>query len=166
MAIQREIASAIVAVMQTVEAVGQVHNRNKYNASWDKFFDQFAYNWNGQKQVRGWYLSIPTVTATSGEGDSFDSHWDTYDYVIRGLMSYSDGGETEPAFEDLIYTVRDVLQAQGTFGLVSAPDRVVDGSIAVTIPTVDMRTFGSVLMHYCEMHLQVTVNSDVVWVSP
>lgn len=162
---------AIVSVIKGVPNTGNVYDRVKYNSNWQRFRDDFLFAdpATGYTQVRGWWITIP-VLSEYPQGRSFDAHWHNYTYPIRAVMSYSDKGDTEPVFNDMIWKVFDQLHDQGTLGLgpnnptidqFGNPAFVIDGSIDVAVPVVDMRFFGSILCHYAEMRMQVGLADQV-----
>jgi len=88
--------------------------------------------------------------------------WHTYTYPIHAIMTYSDQGDTEPRFNDMIWTVQSSLVQHGFLGLGPQNPQpngshVIDGTVEVAVPTVDLRFYGSILCHHCEMLLTVGV---------
>jgi len=162
MGIQAYIRDALVKVIQSVPDTGQVHNRYKYASDWNVFLDKFTVTIAGKKQIRGWWISIPTLPGGLNY-DSFETHWHNFVFPIRAIMGYSDTDDSETEFENMIYAVHGKLHEQGVLGLGPlqlAPtiDQVIPGgSIDVILPLIDIRTFGSVLCHYAELYLTVGV---------
>lgn len=167
--IAESVKQQIVTLIKGLPRTGNVYDRVKYTSNWQNFKDQFAFvdPSNGMQQIRGWWITIPTLLEGESDGNTFDTHWHNYQYPIHAVMSYSDKGDTEPAFEEMVYSVYQKLHFQGVLGL--GPDNpvngsvVIDGSIGVTIITIDMRMFGSMLCHHAEMRVTVGVAEPVVW---
>jgi len=155
------VRDALVTVIESITNIGKVYPTNKYAADWAHFNDIFSVNIGGNKQIRGWWLSPPTVTGSS-RGDTFDAHWRTYTFTVRGVQSYKDSLDTETTFTLNVYAVFDLISRQGTLG---QPD-VIDGSIEVRVPLIAFRMFGSTLCHYAEITVDVGVNDPVNWVRP
>jgi hypothetical protein len=162
--IQEALKQAIATIVKAQPKTGQVYDRVKYSANWQRFKDQFA--WvdaeTGYTQIRGWWITLPTMTENSRDA-SFDMHWHNFTYPLHAVMSYSDSGDTEPDFNNMIWSVFEVLHQQGTFGLGSVNgDVVIDASVDVSVPTVDFRFYGSILCHHAEMRVTVGVGSPYV----
>jgi len=155
------LRTAIVAVMLAVPDVGNVYDHVRYSAGWSNFLDNFGWaNSSGENVVRGWWLSGPTIS--SGPTSTFDQLTDTYTFTVHGVMTYTDSSDTDATFAALVTAVRDKLYTQTTLAQGSAA--VVPGSVELDAGLVDMRMFGSYLVHYCEMQLSVEVEqTPVVW---
>lgn len=167
--IQKAIRDQIVTLIQSVHNPGNVYDRYKYSSNWQTFLDQFAWQDldSGYKIIKGWWVSLPTMTENI-PGRSFDEHWHNYTWPIRGIMSLSDRGDSEDAFDTMLWAVVEVLHDQGTLGQgpgVRADSHyVVDGSTEVEAPIVEIRQFGSTLCHYCELRMTVGVAHPVVFI--
>lgn len=157
--IKDSIREALVTLIESATDAGIVHNRIKFSADWTTFLNHFGWvDDEGRNQVRGWWLSIPTMP-TVGRG-TYNSDSEIYTFPIRGIMAYKDSEETEPAFQELIYRVFRILQKQDDLDIgVVGTDYFVDGSIVVTMPVVELRQYGSILCHYCEIHFACEVIS-------
>jgi|SRR5688572_831887 len=157
--IKDSIREALVDLIEELTDVGIVHNRTKFSADWTVFLNNFGWvDTAGRNQVRGWWLSIPTMPSI-GRG-TYNSDSEIYTFVVRGIMSYKDSEESEPVFQELIYRVFRHLQKQSDLDVgIVGNDYFVDGSIVVTMPTVELRQYGSVLCHYCEIHFVCEVIS-------
>lgn len=167
--IQEAIKQKIVALISGVSGTGNVYDRLKYTSNWQRFLDDFAYinpDTGRREAARGWWVSIPSIEDYE-EGKSFDAHWHNFIYPIYAVMAYSDKGDSEPAFNNMIWSVFDLLHEQGVLGLGPAnpvldaqgsPSFVIDGSIDVDMPNIpELRFFGSVLAHYTEFRITVGV---------
>jgi hypothetical protein len=165
--IRGAIRDNLVTLISTIPDSGSVYNRAKYSSDWGRFFENFQYQNRGKRQIRGWWLTIPLFIPgnfTGGGGDSFDQNWETYDYRIRGIMSFVDTDDTEAEFEDLIYRVFVTLQQQAAHGAYLVVDgaHTIDGAITVAMPIVEYRMFGSTLCHYCEISYRISLCFPVV----
>jgi hypothetical protein len=162
--IQELIKQRIVTSINLVPNTGNVYDRIKYSSNWQRLGDDFFYSdpETGRNQVRGWWVTIPTLREDL-RLRSFDAYWHTYMYPIHAIMTYSDQGDTEPRFNNMIWSVQAGLIKHGFLGLgpqFPQPDGtwVIDGTVEVSVPTVDVRFYGSVLCHHCEMQLSVGVS--------
>lgn len=154
MTIQSDVRLAIIQVLNTLPEVGMVYDHYKYSSDWTRFLDQFGWiNTSGIKQIRGSWISIPTVRR--GTTTTFDQKTDLYNWPLRSIMSFSDRDESEKDFEDLIYLIRSTLVAELNFG----ESVVIPGFVEVDIDTVDIRTFGSVLCHYAQFNIMMEAQS-------
>lgn len=172
--IVEQVKQAIVKTITAQSNVGRVYDRVKYSSNWQNFRDQFLYAnpSNGMTQVRGWWVTIPNMTDYP-TGRTFDTHWHIFTYPIHAVMSYSDKGDTEPDFNNMIWQVFDVLHDQGVLGLgpgspvidqFGSPSFVIDGSIDIEVPTVDMRFYGSMLCHHAEFRMSVGIADQVQFI--
>jgi|SRR6516225_6792725 len=157
MGIQVDLRNAIVARMNSVDEVGVVHEKTIYANSQDTFLDNFATIIDGNRQIRGWWVSPPTVFSAANPNIEFNVETDTLDYAVHAVMGMSINSDSETEFTDLVYRTRDALRVMVDWGLTE----VIKFSTIVTVPTLDLRQFGSVLCHYCELHVQVNVGIDI-----
>lgn len=156
MTVQSDIRLAMAGILDAIPNIGMVYDHYKYSSDWSKFLDQFTISIGGNRQVRGWWLSIPTISVPQSQYQTFgsDGDVDTYNWPLRGVMTFSDANGSETEFEDLIHLVRNTLRHQLTLGL---PSEIVPGAINVVVPLIDIRSFGSYLVHYCEMSVTMDV---------
>jgi len=143
--------------MNTVDEIGVVHEKTIFSNSQDTFLDQFTTIIDGNRQIRGWWVSPPTVFNAVNPDTTFDFPTDTLDYAVHAVMGMSMNSDSETEFTDLVYRTRDALRVMVDWGLVE----VIKYSTVVSVPTLDLRQFGSVMCHYCELHVQVNVEYDV-----
>lgn len=166
MGIEADVRQAVVTLIQGIPNIGNVYDRYKYSSNWQSFLDQFMWQDpdTGFRAPRGWWVSLPTMTEYP-QGRSFDEHWHTYTYPIRGILGVSDKANSEGSFDTLIWQVVDVLHDQGTLGQgpgVRADQKyVVDASPDIDVPIVEIRAFGSTLCHFTEMRFSVGIAHPV-----
>lgn len=161
MTVTDDIRLAIVRIVSGVPNAGNIYPHYKYSSNWRDFLGQFSFtDENGLPIYRGGWISIPTVR--QGPESTFDSVTDVYTWVIRLVSSLSDKYNSEERFETLIYLIRKTLYQHTTLGLSST--EIIPGTVEVRIPTVDIRRFGSPLVHYAELVLTVEANvTDAVY---
>lgn len=159
---QDDLRLAILGILQSVPNIGNVYPHYKYSSNLKDFLGQFSWNdENGLTQYRGGWINIPTVR--TGPTTTFDQPEDLYTWPVRLLMTLSDRYNSEERFENLVYLARKTIQQHLTLGLPSV--EVIPGTVVVNIPTIDIRRFGSALVHFCEMSIDVEVNvTDMVFV--
>jgi hypothetical protein len=139
-----ELRNAVADKLYAVPGVGRTHNRLRYAADWKTFLDLLASNVTGNRQVRGWWVERER---REDEYHSFGTMNQTHIFIVRGILGFSDAADTDSTFGDVVDAVMD--QLGGT---------TITGAWHVAAPTLrvtDLRQFGSVLCHYCEIELPV-----------
>lgn len=109
------IRDALVALLLTVPAVGQVFNRERYIRDEAKFRVLYLYQPPDQfeQQLRGWWLRrTQTQERTLAVGRNLEVHT----WHIRGYMALADEAASELAFDALVEAMRAALRANPTLG--------------------------------------------------
>jgi len=149
------IRANIKTLLEAVTNVGQVHDYERWASTYDVFLDRFKYDVGAQTQIRGWTI---TCTGMELENRPFQDASDptdamfylTYPYIIRGYFGVDDSEATE---KSALLIVIEVLQA-----LIEGRDSLGAGVQYVTMPVLDIyeyRVFGSALVHYAEISMNV-----------
>ena len=144
------IRDDVQSKLQTIPDVGIVNGRSRFTAEWSRYIQFFK---DASGRIKGWEITRKAVPEHL-RGAFFAHH----QLVLRGFLGFQDQAATDDQFQDLIDTVREVFrQAQPPAGapwLYQNGDNPEDS--CVQVPIIDERMFGSVLCHYCEIHLSVT----------
>lgn len=149
MATYSTLRNALKSQIETVANVGTVQNRLRYASKWDEYLDQYAATVSGTKQVRGWWLERERVEDSYTA--AFGRHNRGHTFVVRGILGLRDGSDTDSTFGDL---VDDVMAAITGMRITGAWE------VGPTLARVqDIRQFGSVLCHYCE--IQTVIEEDL-----
>ncbi len=159
MGVYSDLRDAVKARVESVSNVGTVHDRQRYNSNWDKYLEQFAGTFTNVKQIRGWWVTWDGVPEVDGEAAAMGVAAETYAYTIRGIQGMDDGAGTEKTFCDLVENVKNAIRDRKDVGIAA----VVDYSVRVTIPVLQLRQFGSVLCHYAEIKVEADVRSEVTY---
>ncbi len=148
-----DLRDALVARINTVANIGLVHNRERYSSNWTDYLAQFASTISSQKQVRGWWVTWDGIPAAWEDGSAFGRIAEQYVFTVRGVQGMDDSANTEGTFGDLIEAVKAAIRNQASLSVAG----VESYSIIVTVPTLELRQFGSVLCHYAELRVVLTV---------
>lgn len=111
--------AALVALLQTVPDVGQVHARERFAKDEAAFRALYLYTpAGGAPQLRGWWLRrVATSTTSVSSARTLDVH----SWELRGFMAFDDAAASELAFDALIESMRAAVAADPTLGGVAAP---------------------------------------------
>jgi len=137
------IRTKIKTVLSGVTGIGKVYNRERYASQWADFISLFKTSAN---KIDGWVMQMRD--ADEEEGTS-RTNYRTYAFVLRHFYGFDDANSSQITFEDFNETVCNTFRA--------LPD--LDGVVVMSEPpkvTIsELRMFGSVLCHYCEILLEV-----------
>lgn len=138
------IRDALAARLETVTDAGKVHQRGRYKPAWTTFIALFTATIGGTKQVRGWWPERERVEVVDDEFGQ--TNW-RHTFVIRGVLGVNDETDSDATFGALVEAALTALT-----GITIA------GAWSVSPPALraqDMRLFGEVLCHYCEIAIVV-----------
>lgn len=149
------IRAAIVAMHQAVPGVGQVHDRERYLRTEDKFSELYVYDPAGgaARQLRGWWWRrVSTEEKTIGTGTTMNVHT----WQCRGYMALNDAEASELAFDELIEAFRAAVRADPSIGGVCEQSPYMDGDGTDGVQVVDAGpvTFCGVLCHSAVLQLR------------
>lgn len=110
-----QVRAAIVARLETVPAIGRVHDRERHTKNQREF--QALYHWTApdadKPQVRGWFLvhrSTDRREPRVGRVTLADS------WQISGLIEWDDSAAPDLALDPLIDAITDTFSAEPTLG--------------------------------------------------
>ena len=157
-----DIITAVKARVDTVTNIGSTHAYQRYNANWAEHLDQFKATIGGTVQLRGWVVTMEQSTPIQGrvEQSRYGAIRRTYNVLIVGLLGLSDSAATETTFLNLVEAVMDALDSRKDLSLTEVEDYGVGPA---SLRTYDIRQFGSVLCHYCEIVLAVQTEKAVTY---
>lgn len=139
------IRQQIYTILSGVPGVGKVYDYERWSVDWTKFVTLFQDSASGR--ILGWEMSRVAVES------QFLSRVEeevTHRFVIKGYLGLKDADATEKLFNGLIEAIRAAFRGNVTL------NGVAELATPLTAPIIDVRTFGSVLCHYAELHLAVT----------
>lgn len=148
-----DLMTAVVARINTVSNVGQVHPRWRYSATWDVFLDQMK---SSGGDILGWMVTLPQIDSLPS---SFGANERLYSIEVFGIQKVYDGDNTEASFLALTEAVMDALDGRKDFAL----SNVIDYSIGPTSAKFDNRMFGSVLCHSVQLTVPVRLKKAVTY---
>ena len=154
-----DIRDAIVTRIQTVANVGTVHNRLRWSSNVSDYLDTFTSSIGGQVQTRAWMVTWEGIPEAWADPSAFGRIGERYVFTVMGIESFKDSAATEGTLYDLVELVKEALRNRKDFGLAN----VVDYSVRVTVPTLEVRQFGSVLCHVAELKVEVDVVQAVTF---
>ena len=155
-----DIITAVKARVDTVTNVGTSHAYQRYNANWSDHLDQFKATIGGVVQIRGWIVTMEAAMPIQGtvERSRYGAIRRTYNVLVVGLLGLSDSATTEATFLNLMEAVMDALDGRTDLGLTAVEDYGVGPA---NLKVYDIRQFGSVICHYCEIALAVETEKAV-----
>lgn len=140
------IRTEIFNILSSVTDIGKVYDYDRWATDWSAFINFFKTIIAGKEHIRG--FEIIRTSAPAAYDDNAEETT-THQYRIRGYMSLKDADATEKTFNNLIEAIRDKFRFN--FDL----NGKCEFAGPVSVDVVDVRTFGSVLCHYCELTLPV-----------
>lgn len=145
MATLAQIRAAIVAKLEGVAGIGNVHDRERYADRHSELKTLFV---TGGK-VLGWVVRrVRTQEFSPAVGRYVVRHG----WQIRGYMSFDDSASSETAFDDLIEDIRDAFRADEELGgLIAGID--VDDRTGVQVEDSGPVMFCGALCHGCRLAL-------------
>jgi len=139
----------IKATLGAVEGIGVVHDYDRWAVDWKTILDRLK---DPEGRINAWTISR---TKTDDIEDTRSHNLRIHHWRIRGVYGLKDANATELTFQDLVEDICDAIRAKRGF------NGTVDRSSAVQVPMIDVRMFGGVLCHYCE--LTFTTEGDEAW---
>jgi hypothetical protein len=139
------IRQQIYTIISGVPGVGKVYDYERWSVDWTKFVTLFQDPASGR--ILGWEMSR---VAVESQFLSRVEEETTHRFVIKGYLGLKDADATEKMFNGLIEAIRAAFRGNVTL------NGAAELATPLTAPIIDVRTFGSVLCHYGELHLAVT----------
>lgn len=139
--------AAIVATMQTVTGLGQVHAYERFAKQDAAFRDLYK---SGDR-ILGWHVRRVSTRETSAVMGRYHGQ---IGWRIRGFMSIDDAAASEQAFDALIETLRDAVRADESLG--GVVDSTLDpdsGQVGLQLDDSGPVMFAGVLCHGCTLSL-------------
>lgn len=139
------IRTKIKEIIERVPDRGPVHLYGRWSADWPKFLAQFQDQ--ASKRILGW-----EITRRSAPGQYLNTVEEQVDaqYKIRGYMGLQDADQTELLFNTMIDLIREEFRKDMAMGGQNL------GPQGFNVETIDERSFGGVLCHYCEIIIPIT----------
>jgi hypothetical protein len=151
---------AIKTAVESVADIGVVHNRPRYTVDQANYLTLFKTIITGSEQeIRAWWISWEGFEETDADGSRFGAPADLYVFLVHGIMGFADSSDTSTTFDNLTSAVIDAVRAKTDLGQAE----VMDYSVTVTLPVLELRQFGSPLCHYCEIRVEATVVRAVTY---
>lgn len=150
-----DVALALKARLDTVPDVGNTYAIERFITDWPTYLEQFKATVGGVAEIRGWTITLESIGANA---DVFGGIQRTQVWVIRGMLGLQDSAETEATFIALVEAVMDAIDTQKDFGIANVGDYSIGPCIARLI---QVRQFGSVLAHYCEIQVNVEIERAI-----
>jgi hypothetical protein len=156
---EANIRAQIKTILESVSGIGIVHNYQRYANDWNTILSLFRPT--GKGVINGWMISrsnTPERIITLGQVDRAHS------FLIRGFYSHDDVSASEIIFQALLDSVqaafRKNLDLNGSCDNTSPEFGEGSGMSGLQIKTIDLRMFGSVLCHYCELTIGAVELAD------
>lgn len=159
-----DVRDTVVSILQTIPSIGQVHNRMRWGANWSDLLEMLLTRPDdgGEPVLRGWMVSRSSILDEPGDNQAFGKVFSGYVFTIRGVSGFQQDEDSETPFQELIDEVRLALRRGGVGeDLYETSSAVfVPNSADTAVQVIDIRMFGSILAHYCEMTLTLTVEEE------
>ena len=144
------IRTQLKVILEGVTGIGIVHDYERHAKDWSTYLS--FYKKPGTSVINGWQI---TRRATREEEHAATQTYRFHTMVIHGFYSLDDSAASEKTFQDLIEAISTAIRQNATLN--GAAFHALPPNIAV----VEQRMFGDVLVHYCEM--TVDVEEDTTW---
>ena len=157
-----DIRQEVVSLVESVTDVGVVHDRQRWATNWSTLLDLFKHEMSdgSGSLIRGWMVSRSSILPDT-EDSSFGADRELHGFLIRGIMAFSDLEDSEGTFNNLIDQVRSALINSARLDAVSSI--VVRYARVVSVRLIDIRMFGSVLCHYCELEYNIETQEGLAF---
>lgn len=154
----------IISKIQDVSNVGIIHNRIRFVSKWPDYFKLFTSRILGQVVVQGWEVTWTGIPNTNNEWGALGNvYGDTYQFKVIGRRGFQDttstgsntGSETEfnILIENVVNSIRSLIDADTS--------RVPLYAVEVTMPLNEIRDFGGVQVHYCELIVEIKTQTGI-----
>lgn len=143
-----DIRAAIVATMQTVPAIGVVHDRERFI---ERMSDLKAVYVAPGLGLRGWFVRRQQIVET----DRIQPRSVEYlRWRIQGVMAFDDANASELVFDNLIEKLRDAFRANDTLGGLVAQCALAGGKEAgLQLDDAGPVSFAGVVCHGARLSL-------------
>ncbi len=140
------IRAAIVARMNTVVSIGQVHSYERFA----KATSDFRQKYETSNRILGWNVrrkAKRVMSQTLGRSVVFN------EWEIKGFMSLDDADQTEILFDNLVESLGDVFLADETLGGVVASIVTPEGEAGLQLQESNPVMFLGVMCHSARLKL-------------
>ena len=161
MATNQDVVAALKTVVDGVSNIGQVHAYQRFNADWSTYLNSFKATISGTPQIRGWIVTLEENNPIVGGLEPparFGSVARRYNALVIGVQGLKDSSNSEDDFLNLGEAVMDALDAKKNLSVTGVVDYAVGPT---TMRVFQIRQFGSVTCHYCEIVCPVDVQKAV-----
>lgn len=154
-----DLVTAIKTRLDTVSGVGVTHAYQRYADKDAAFLDMFKTTISTVDQIRGWVVTMDENNPIQVDRFGLSTIKRTYNFLVWGVLGFSDANNTESTFFSLAESVMDALEGRLDFG-VSGVYMV----LPVAMTRYQVRTFGTRLCHYGELVVPVLFDKAVTYV--
>lgn len=156
---QATIRSRLDTIVSAVSNIGVVHDYERFSSDMTAFMTLFKTTISGTDQIRGWTIGYNGYSTP--DDDEFPREFGhrfirLKRFKIRGYQGLDDSAETEKTFAALVEDVCSAIDGDATL---NDKDTYYLADYCV-VPVFDLRIFGSVLCHYCEIDVNVAEFTD------
>ncbi len=144
-----DIREQIKTILSGVSGAGVVHDYDRWASTWEKFLDLFKDEATGK--INGWTITRDKTPATTAS-TTHDSR--VHHFRIRGYYGLKDEDASEIVFQQLIEDICASFRSKYKL------NDTAENTEPVQVEAVDLRIFGNVLCHYCELLLMAEEYED------
>lgn len=139
------IRDEIKTILEGVAGIGKVHAYRRHTTFWDEYFRDHVKS----GEVNTWEISrtatAQEIIAVQGSVGTEPFFHDTHSVLIVGRMSLKDDEKSEQDFQALVDAIVAAIRVKNLLnGKVLLPKQA-------QVPVIEHRTFGGILVHYCEV---------------
>lgn len=149
-----KIRLQIKNILSKVRGVGKIYDYERWATTWEELINLFR---DSKNNINVWMITRRKtnkyILAQGGEDTRIHL------FIIKGIMGLNDKRGTEKIFQDLIEDIVEKFDSYDTLNNsawsicpVSGVGKLTSG---IQVEVVEPRMFGSVLCHFCELHLFV-----------
>lgn len=162
MSVYSDIVAAINTRVGTVTNIGSTHAYQRYVADWQNYLNLFRVTISGVEQIRAWVTTMDNPNPVVGGVSEarFGSINRQYNVLIFGFLGLDDSANTEQTFLNLVEAVMDAVDGRIDLSVAGVTDYSVGPA---SLRTYEIRQFGSVLCHYCEISVPVMTEKALTY---
>lgn len=153
------IRAQIKSILSGVTGISNVYDYQRWTDKWDIFRDLFK---DMNDKIHGWDISRRSTFEVLISPSEYQR---VYEYLLRGFYGLKDEDATEITFQALIEAICDEFRSNYNLNATcetTSPDMgPMAGRSGIQVNLVEVRKFGPVLGHYCELGLGAQTIEEV-----
>lgn len=144
-----DLTSALVSQIDAVSGVEHAYGYTRFVADWTPYLALFK---NAAGDINGWWVTLANPAITTA-ADEFGINLWTYHFLLTGIQGVKDASNTEAVILAQAEAILGTLHNETTLNVAG----VTVGEFFPQLRIVEHRQFGSTLVHYCEITIDIPV---------